>query len=157
MCHSAVVLAGTLGMAAQQPRPVGSIVGCLSDTVLQQRLPGATVVAKGSGAQHTTVTGRDGCYELKDLPPAAYRVTARLAGFDNVTRGRVLISPSTATRLDLTTRTSPICECVHEGGITLADQWDYADAVLHVQLMDAEPYASMLRGITATARGSLMR
>jgi len=146
MCLSAVVLASTLGIAAQQPRPVGSLVGCLSETVLHQRVPYATVVAKGSGVQETAVTGLDGCYELKDLPPAAYRVTARLGGFDNVTRDRVLISPSTATRLDLTTRQSPFCECVFEAGSALAEQWDYADAVLHVRLMDVEPEASMPQG-----------
>jgi carboxypeptidase family protein len=145
MCLAALVLAGTLGVAAQQPGPVGSIVGCLSNAAAQG-LPGATVVANGAGVRQTTVTGRDGCYELKDLPLASYRVTARLGGFDNVTRDRVLVMSSTATRLDLTTRPSSICECVREGGLTLADQWEYADAVLHVRLLDPEPEASRPEG-----------
>jgi len=143
VCLSAGVLAGTLGVAAQQPSPVGSIVGCFSITA-----SGATVVAKGGGIERTAVTDRDGCYELKELPPASYRITARLGGFDNVTRDRVRVTPSTTTRLDFTTpqRPSPMCECVREGGITLVDQWEYADAVLHVRLMDAEPEFSMPEG-----------
>jgi hypothetical protein len=117
----------------------------MSDT-LRQKLPGATVVAKGGGVQRTTVADSDGCYELKDLPPASYRVTARLAGFDNVTRDRLVVAPSTATRLDLSTRVSSMCECVRVGGATLADQWDHADAVLHVRLTDSEPTSSTPQG-----------
>jgi len=145
LCLSAIVLAGALGVSAQQPGAVGSIAGCLSD-ITHQALPGAAVIAKGGGVQRTTETGRDGCYDLKDLPVASYRVTARLTGFDNVTRAKVLVAPSTATRLDLTTGASPICECVREGGVTLEEQWEYADAVLHVRVMDPESEASMPEG-----------
>jgi hypothetical protein len=66
-------------------------------------------------------------------------VTARLAGFDNVTRDGVTIPPAGVARMDFVTRISPICECVRLGGTTLAEQWDYADAVLHVRLSASEP------------------
>jgi len=95
----------------QESATAGSIVGCVSDTA-GQRLPSATVVAKGGGLQRTVVADGAGCYELKDLPPASYRVTARLLGFDNVTRDRVVVAPAAATHLDFTTRGSSICECV---------------------------------------------
>lgn len=145
LCLTAVVLAAAVTVAAQGPSTAGSVVGCMSDTV-RQRLPGATVVAKGGGVQRTTVADSDGCYELKDLPPASYRVTGRLAGFDNVTRDRLVVAPSTATRLDFTTRVSSICECIRVGGTTLADQWDHADAVLHERLADSEAAPSMPQG-----------
>jgi hypothetical protein len=145
MCLTAVALAAAVMVDAQGPGTAGSIVGCMSDSV-RQRLPGATVVAKGGGVQRTTAADSRGCYELKDLPPASYRVTGRLAGFDNVTRDRLVVAPSTATRLDLTTRVSSICECVRVEGATLADQWDHADAVLHVRLTDSEPTSSTPQG-----------
>ena len=145
LCLAAVALAAAAMVDAQGQSTAGSIVGCMSDPARQQ-LPGATVVAKGGGTQRTTVADRDGCYELKDLPPGRYRVTAHLAGFDNVTRDRLVVAPSTATRLDLTTGVSPMCECVRVEGAGLAGQWDYADAVLHVRLTDSEPTSSTPQG-----------
>jgi hypothetical protein len=141
----AIVLAAVLQVAAQMPATAGSLVGCMSDTTTL-RVPGATIVAKSGGVQKTTVADAAGCYELKDLPPATYRVTARLAGFDNVTRDRVVLGPATVAHLDFTMRVSSICECVRMGGTTLADQWDHADAVLHVRLTDSEPTSSTPQG-----------
>jgi hypothetical protein len=139
----AVVLAAAVMAAPQESGTAGSIVGCMSDML--QRLPGVTVAAVGSGVKRTTVADSAGCYELKDLPPASYRVTARLEGFDNVTRDRVVVAPSTPTRLDLKTQVSAICECVRAVG-SLADFRDRADAVLHVRLSDSEPAPSTPRG-----------
>jgi Carboxypeptidase regulatory-like domain len=64
---------------------------------MKQQLPGVTVVAKTGGVERTTTADAGGCDELRDLPTGAYRVTARLAGFDNVTRDGVTI-PSTGLR-----------------------------------------------------------
>jgi Carboxypeptidase regulatory-like domain len=144
MLMFAIVLAAAVQVAAPTPAAAGSLVGCMSDTTTQ-RVPGATIVAKTGGVQRTTVADGAGCYELKDLPPATYRVTARLLGFDNVTRDRVVLAPATVAQLDFTMRVSSICECVGFGG-TLADQWDHADAVLHVRLMDSEPAPSTPQG-----------
>lgn len=71
-------------------------------------------------------------------PIGSYRVTARLAGFDNVTRDGVNIVADNVARLDVAMRVSAICECVRLGGTTLAEQWDHADAVLHVRLSASE-------------------
>jgi hypothetical protein len=144
MLMVAIVLATGVQVANQAPVAVGSILGCVTDT-MRQRLPGATVVAKGGGVQQTTVADRGGCYELKDLPPASYRVTARLLGLDNVTRDRLVVAPSTATRLDFTTQPSSMCECVQVTG-SLAEHWNHADAVLQVRLTDSEPSPSTPRG-----------
>ncbi len=54
-------------MAAQQSAATGSIAGCMSD-IVNQRIPGTTVLAKGSGLERTARTDDSGCYELKDLP-----------------------------------------------------------------------------------------
>jgi hypothetical protein len=106
---------------------------------MTQQLPGITIVAKTGRVQRTTTTDAGGCYELRGLPVGSYRVIARLEGFDNVVRDGVSIVPGTVARMDFTMRVSPICECVSFGGTTLAEQWDYADAVLHVRLAASEP------------------
>ena len=107
---------------------------------MKERLPGVSVVAKAGDVQRTTTADAGGCYELRDLPTGSYRVTARLTGFDNVTRDGVTITPAGATRMDVTMRVSSICECVRLGGTSLAEQWAYADAVLHVRLSASEPH-----------------
>jgi hypothetical protein len=88
--------------------------------------------------QLATTADASGCYELKDVPSGSYRVTARLPGFDNVTRDAVNIVTGSVARLDVAMRVSPICECVRVGGTTLAEQWGRADAVLHVRLSASE-------------------
>ena len=101
---------------------------------MTQRLPGVAVVAKNGRVQLTTTADAAGCYELKDLPSGSYRVTARLPGFDNVTRDGVEIVSGSVARLDFAMRVSAICECIRLGGTTLAEQWAHADAVLHAGL-----------------------
>lgn len=130
---SAIIFVLAVQGAPQAPPAVGAIAGCASDTMLQ-RLPGVAIIAK-SGRGHSTATAdAAGCYELKDLPSGSYRVTARLPGFDNVSRNAVEIVSGSVARLDFTLRVSAICECVRLGGTTLAAQWTHADAVLHARL-----------------------
>jgi hypothetical protein len=134
----AAILALFVQGPLQTPSMAGSLVGCVSDS-MNQRLPGVTVVAKTGRVQRTTTGDASGCYELSNLPVGSYRVTARITGFDNVTRDRVTIAPTGVARLDFEMRISAICECVRFGGTTLAEQWAYADAVLHVRLSASEP------------------
>ena len=62
------------------------------------------------------MTDAGGRYELRDLPIGSYRVTARLAGFDNVTRDGVTIAPACRPSTDFAMRVSAICECLRMGG-----------------------------------------
>jgi len=55
-------------------------------------------------------------------------------GKRRVTRDGVMIAAAAVARMDVTMRPSPICDCVHVGGETLATQWEHADAVLHVRV-----------------------
>jgi hypothetical protein len=101
---------------------------------MQQRLPRVTVVAKSGRVQQATTADAGGCYELRDLPVGSYRVTVSLAGFDNVTRDGVKIAARNVAHVDVVMRGSAICECVRLGWTTLTEQWDHADAVLHMRL-----------------------
>jgi len=125
-------------LTAQASSTTGVIAGCVTDPIMQ-RLRGTTIVATGAGVKRTTMADTSGCYELRDMPPGAYRVTARLLGFNNVTHDRVAVSGATVTELDFTTRPSPICECIAPVGPTLTEQWNYADVVVHVRLSESRP------------------
>ncbi len=117
-----------------QKREAPSIAGCIRD-LAGYGIPGVTLVAKGSGVERTAKSNATGCYEFRDLAPASYRVTARLLGFDNVTRDNVVVVPGAVARFDFTMHISPICECVQIAAPqTLAEAWQQAQAVLHVRI-----------------------
>jgi hypothetical protein len=120
----------------QAPVAAAAIAGCVTDTSVQV-MPGVTIVAKAEGIQRSVLTDGAGCYELGDLPPASYRVTARVAGFDNITRDKISIVPGTRTRLDFKIRASAICECLAPP-TTLTGLWEHADAIIYVRLTDHE-------------------
>ena len=133
-----IALMTAVQVTAQTPA-TGSLAGCISDSS-GYRVPGVTIVVKASGIQRRTEADTTGCYELKDLAPASYRVTARLTGFDTVTHDRVILPPTTATRLDFLLRVSPICDCIRiVPPRTLAEAWERAEAILHVRISEPEP------------------
>jgi hypothetical protein len=135
----AIVLTMAVEVTTQTPA-MGSLVGCISDRS-GFPLPGVTILAKGDGVQRTTEADKVVCYEFIDLPSASYRITARLAGFDNVTRDRVVLGPRTVTHFDVTMSVSPKCGCIQVGvpPRSLAEAWQQAGAVLHVRITEPEP------------------
>jgi len=144
MLVAAMFLTGLVTASGQATSTTGSIAGCMTDTG-NQMMPGTTVHVKGGGIERTVVTDTSGCYEAKALPPGSYRVTAVIAGFDHETRDRVVVMPSNASRADFTMRISAICECI-DVKRDLKGHFEYADAVLHVRLSDAQPIPSTPRG-----------
>jgi hypothetical protein len=110
-------------------------------------IPGVIVTARASGIERTTQANTLGCFEFRGLAPASYRVTARLAGFDNVTRDNVTVAAAAATRVDLRMDISPLCDCVRVASPrTLAADWQQADAVLHVRIEPPPPDSSVQSG-----------
>lgn len=127
-----VVLALAVQVPSRTAATTALLAGCVSDSTAE-RLPGTTIVATRDGLKRNATADDNGCYELKDLTPGPYRVTARLTGFDNVTRDALILPPAAVTRLDFTMRLSAICECVRITG-SLAQHWNHADAVLYARL-----------------------
>ena len=121
----ALVLAAGMRTHAQAPGTMGTIAGCVTDT-MSERVPGATVVVRSRDVRRTTVADASGCYEFEELPPNSYRVTARLAGFDNVTRDRLRVEAARVTRLDFLLHISAICECIRIGGTLLQLACDFS-------------------------------
>jgi len=124
----ALLFASSLA-ASQQ---TGSIAGCIVDA-MRQPLPGVTVAATGESVRGTTETNTLGCYNLKGLAPGTYRLTVRLAGFGNVTRDKVAVTPAAPASVDLTMQVSPLCDCPLVTR-TLAEHVAAAAAVLHVRI-----------------------
>ena len=78
--------------------------------------------------------------------------------FNNLTQDRVDVSRAAVTQLDFLTRLSPISNCARTAGPTVAEQWDHADAVVHVQLSESTPGSVAREGYyrhAATVRNSL--
>jgi hypothetical protein len=92
-------------------------------------VPGATITVWGPEPQKRVVTDDRGCYEISDLSPRAYTVTAILIGFCHSKRNDVVVTSSEATRVNLTLRVGAI-----EGAPppdNLREMWDYADVAVH--------------------------
>ena len=90
--RTAIALTATLIFLATAPslfaQSMSALIVCVTDTT-NSPLPGTTVVASASGVRHTALADDHGCYEFSSLPPNSYRVTARLLGFDNATKGKI--------------------------------------------------------------------
>src|SRR6185436_8320527 len=64
-------------------------------------LPGATVtvVAVGTSASRTVVTGQDGAYSVRGLVPGSYRVRVELSGFRPLVREGIRLATGETVRL----------------------------------------------------------
>jgi outer membrane receptor protein involved in Fe transport len=95
----AVFLMLAAGAAAQTE--TGRITGVVTDST-GGILPGVTVTAKavGTGATRELTTDSAGQYVFANLPPAAYEITANLAGF-NPGNAKVVLSVGGASSVDI--------------------------------------------------------
>ncbi len=75
----AVLLTTFCAAAPAVAQQTGSIKGVVKDET-GASLPGATVTASGP-ATRTAVSGGDGAYQVANLPPGTYKVTAQISGF----------------------------------------------------------------------------
>lgn len=100
---SAPLLAGT----------AGEIFGSVSDSD-SRRIPNVSVVAAGPNLQgaRSTVTNDLGEYRFPLLPPGAYRLEFKMAGFQRAVQDDVLVSLDSKTRLDVTLHPSSVSEAV---------------------------------------------
>src|SRR5437588_8049080 len=111
--RTAIALTATLIFLATAPslfaQSMSALIVCVTDTT-NSPLPGTTVVASASGVRHTALADDHGCYEFSSLPPNSYRVTARLLGFDNATKGKIQTAQGKTVQVNLQLWISPFCE-----------------------------------------------
>jgi hypothetical protein len=105
-----LLLAALVPAAAQQR---GSIAGRIVDPS-DLALPGVTVtvVDQSTGFQRTVVTATNGAYQVTNLEPGTYTVTAELSGFATLKRVDLLLSPGAALAVDLTMQVAGLQEQV---------------------------------------------
>ena len=94
-----LLLAALLPAAAQQR---GSIAGRIVDPS-DLALPGVTVVVveQRTGFERTVVTATNGAYQVTNLEPGTYTVTAELSGFATLKRVDLLLSSGAELSVDL--------------------------------------------------------
>ena len=87
----------------------GSVQGTVLDTS-NAALPGATVTATNvaTGIDTTRHTTESGVYALTPLPPAEYRVTVTLDGFDTFVRNGIFVDALSVVGLNVTLQVSGI-------------------------------------------------
>jgi hypothetical protein len=104
----AALLACAAGAHVVAQSATASVGGLVTDDT-GGALPGVTITVanKGNGVTQTLVTGADGRYRAVALQPAAYDITAELAGFGAVRR--TLTCLSAPTRLWISRWASPAC------------------------------------------------
>jgi hypothetical protein len=105
-----LLLAALLPAAAQQR---GSIAGRIVDSS-DAALPGVTVtiVDQRTGFERTVVSAGNGAYQVTNLEPGTYTITAELAGFATLKRVDLLLSPGAALSVDLTMQVGGLQEQV---------------------------------------------
>jgi Carboxypeptidase regulatory-like domain len=135
------VLALAVVLAASLAQAQGGIAGCVTDRS-GGALPGVEIVASDEAGARKIVTQASGCYELEDLTPGTYSVTATLAGFITAKRdGVVAVSDRTIGRVDFALCVAPAdhVDWVSFGGVEEA--WKKADAVVDVRITGSGPVA----------------
>ena len=100
----ALAVAASTAAPALAQSATASVGGLITDDT-GGALPGVTITVanKGNGVTQTLVTGVDGRYKAVALQPAAYEITAELAGFGAVRRSLTLFVGTDAT-----------VDCAHE-------------------------------------------
>ena len=94
----ALVVAASAAAPVLAQSATASVGGLITDDT-GGALPGVTITVanKGNGVTQTLVTGVDGRYKAVALQPAAYEITAELAGFGAVRRSLTLFVGTDAT------------------------------------------------------------
>jgi outer membrane receptor protein involved in Fe transport len=105
------ILTGCACLCAQSER--GSIRGTVEDAT-GAVVPGAKVTATnaGTGVETTTQSTGAGNYNLAQLPPGIYRVTAEQSGFKKLIQENVEVQVSGVTPLDLHMEVGQLTESV---------------------------------------------
>jgi hypothetical protein len=132
--RTAALVAFLLWASPASAQGTSVIAGCVTGD--GSPLPAATITIMAPGTRIMLQADQQGCYQMS-VPAGRYRITARLTGFDNVTRDRVRVAAGQLVRVDLATRLSAICECFTTP-TTLRHLFAFADAVAYLRILNIE-------------------
>ncbi|HKF41969.1 MAG TPA: TonB-dependent receptor [Thermoanaerobaculia bacterium] len=108
-----LALALALPALAQTDVTTSRITGTVTD-LDNSPLPGVSVEARnvGTGLVATAVTRNDGFYQLINLPPGIYAVTATLSGFQPAVRDNVRLEAATKPTVNFKLKMASVSESV---------------------------------------------
>jgi hypothetical protein len=96
----------------------GSITGKVVDET-GGALPGVTLTGRSPALQLpevTAITGPDGAYDLRDLPPGTYELTFELAGFQTLKHDAVRLTAGFTAKIDATLKVGGLAETLTVSG-----------------------------------------
>jgi Carboxypeptidase regulatory-like domain len=102
MIRISVLLAAFSGAAAWAQTSLGRILGTVRDPS-QSAVPGVLVVVTndGTGWRRDFLSQEDGGYEVTNLVPGTYTISAELAGFKRFVRPSVVLESGRTVRIDV--------------------------------------------------------
>ena len=106
----------------------GSIVGTVTDPS-GAIVPNSAITVTNTGTSQTRAdkTDANGRYNITNLPPATYTVTAITTGFREVDQSNVTVTPGVVTRIDLQLQVGQASEKVDVSAQAVQLQTDKAD------------------------------
>jgi hypothetical protein len=157
-----LLLAGPVTFA-QGVGSSGGIRGTLTDPA-GGVIPKATIVAEDAekGIRRTSVTDENGQYEFAGLPPATYRLTAKISGFQTEILRDVVVSVGQTVILDFRMKISSgteVVEVTTESPVVETELSHQADTIneqyikeLPINRRDYLTYTLLVPGVTDSTR-----
>lgn len=109
---SRLVFAAVVASPFVVPQQVGRVTGTVTDT-MRQSLPGVRITVTSGTLRRTVVTGPEGRYEVPDLAPGSYVITAELAGFETVVREPVTVTSGATTAVSFSLKSGCLDEVLY--------------------------------------------
>jgi hypothetical protein len=137
------------GNAASQVPYGGHVTGGVTDGS-RGVLPGVRVTVTGADGRRQAFSDASGRFDIADVPPGSYLVTAELAGFEATMRRIILTTPGARIDVSLTLALQ-LCDrdlVVDQG---FHDTVIQSDAILHARITGVEPTRGIPRGCSADA------
>src|ERR1700676_2318136 len=148
---------------AQGTGTSGEIRGTVTDPA-GALIPQVTIVAEDTekGIRRTSVTDQNGQYEFTGLPPATYRVTAKLSGFQTEIFREVVVSVGQTVILDIHMKISTgqeVVEVTTEAPVVETDRGHQADTLneqyireLPIDRRDYLTFTLLMPGVSDSTR-----
>jgi hypothetical protein len=138
-----LLLLGASTAGAQGVRG-GHIAGRTVDS-MGAVLPGVTVTATAGNVRRQAVSDANGGFDIGDLPPAFYTVTAQIPGFNVAVREVTITAPTATVAISLVLNVGDLCSAdyVYLG---FADAVAHSDLIVHARIVSLEPTPGIRAG-----------
>jgi Carboxypeptidase regulatory-like domain len=145
-----MMLTGTAFLAFAQTPTTGALIGAVSDQT-GATIPGVSISAvhDATGTRYETVSGDNGRYQISNIRPGPYTVTAQLPGFKDQTQKDVLAQVGESVTIDFKLTVAGVTQDVSVVADTSMVQTDVNSSITTSQIQSLPTIA---RSITDIAR-----